>query len=324
MLLRRALLLRRPGLAAARRRLADEKKAFDAFDAAATEKKLGELQRSVRSLLAQHAIEDATRASEELVALAREAYGDDRNPILAAACNDEALCRKAGGDFEKAAELFARASQLYGSCGMTNHASSATALHNLGACYKDQAMTARGLDRAALLDRASEALDESQRRRTESPGFDAARDGPSLASTKVIRASVLRLLGDAAGATAELEAAIADLRAVEAPTAMIQTALAAALNNQALYAKQDGDPDGLAGPLYTEALKLREDALGPAHPLVVQTLHNLAEHLDARGDSEDAYDVRQDILRRLEVDEDEADASFKDAARAFVERKEGA
>ena len=86
-------------------------------------------------------------------------------------------------------------------------------------------MTSKGLDKAALLDRAAEALDESQRRRTESPGFDAARDGPSLASTKVIRASVLRLLGDAAGASQELDAAVADLRAVEAPTAMIQTAL---------------------------------------------------------------------------------------------------
>jgi hypothetical protein len=99
----------------------------------------------------------------------------------------------------------------------------------------------------------------------------------------------------------------------------VATALAAALNNRALHAKLDGDPEERAGHWYAEALQLREGVLGEQHPLVIQTLHNIAEHLDARGDDDDAYEVRQDILRRLDVDEGEADASFAAAAAAYAD-----
>ena len=94
--------------------------------------------------------------------------------------------------------------------------------------------------------------------------------------------------------------------------------MAAALNNKALYAKHDGDADNAAGPLYAEALALREAALGAAHPLVIQTLHNIAEHLDAAGDDDDANGIREEILRRLDVDADDADEAFAGAARAWA------
>ena len=41
--------------------------------------------------------------------------------------------------------------------------------------------------------------------------------------------------------------------------------------------------------------------------------------MDARGDDDDAYEVRQDILRRLDVDEGEADESFAAAAAAYAD-----
>ena len=97
-------------------------KSTDHFDAAATEKKIGELQRCVRDHLARQDVAEAVAAAEELVRTSTEAYGDGReqgNPVLAAARNDEALCRKAAGDFERAAELFAKSAQLYEACGMS-------------------------------------------------------------------------------------------------------------------------------------------------------------------------------------------------------------
>ena len=196
-------------------------------------------------------------------------------------------------------ELFAKAAQLYEACGMSNSASCATALHNLGACYKDDASQPgrKKMDRMMLLDRAKEALDESVSRRIHSPAHDQ-RDLPALASTKVVLASVKRLDDDREGASQELDEAIADLRKVfsDSPSVPgVATALAAALNNRALHAKQDGDPEEKAGHWYAEALQLREGVLGEQHPLVIQTLHNIAEHLDARGDDDDAYEVRQDI-----------------------------
>ena len=91
------------------------------------------------------------------------------------------------------------------------------------------------------------------------------------------------------------------------------------MGERSLHAKQDGDPEEKAGHWYAEALQLREGVLGEQHPLVIQTLHNIAEHLDARGDDDDAYEVRQDILRRLDVEEAEADESFAAAAAAYAD-----
>ena len=121
--------------APARRALSSE----GGFDAAATEKAIGALQRETRSALGGADVAGALEASGALVRLAEESYGSARNPILASACNDAALAKKAAGDFEGAAALLARAAQLYEACGMRDHASSAVALHNLGACYKAHA-----------------------------------------------------------------------------------------------------------------------------------------------------------------------------------------
>ena len=98
---------------------------------------------------------------------------------------------------------------------MSNSASCATALHNLGACYKDDASQPgrKKMDRMMLLDRAKEALDESVSRRIHSPAHDS-RDLPALASTKVVLASVKRLDDDREGAARELDEAIGDLRKV--------------------------------------------------------------------------------------------------------------
>ena len=292
------------------------------FDHVKTEREIGELQRSVRDALGAQDVATATEASEALMALARESYGEERNPVLAAAYNDAALCVKAAGDYEAAGLLLARSVQAYETCGMGDHASTATSLHNMGVCYKEHAARPqiRGLERAALLDRAAEALEESVLRRERSAGFDAKRDAPALATTQVIRASVLRLSKKPDDAADVLDGAISSLRAALAhtPVDTIRTALAAALNNKALYAKHDGDADNAAGPLYAEALALREAALGAAHPLVIQTLHNIAEHLDAAGDDDDANGIREEILRRLDVDADDADEAFAGAARAWA------
>ena len=86
--------MRRVLLAAARhtRRTATRAASTDHFDAAATEKRIGELQRCVRDHLARQDVAEAVAAAEELVRTSTEAYGDGRdqgNPVLAAARNDE-------------------------------------------------------------------------------------------------------------------------------------------------------------------------------------------------------------------------------------------
>ena len=61
------------------------------FDHVKTEREIGELQRSVREALGAQDLANATEASEALMELARASYGEDRNPVLAAALNDAAL-----------------------------------------------------------------------------------------------------------------------------------------------------------------------------------------------------------------------------------------
>ncbi len=52
--------------------------------------------------------------------------------------------------------------------------------------------------------------------------------------------------------------------------------MAASLNNLALLYEAQGRY-GDAEPLYKRALAIREKALGPEHPDVAQSLHNLAK-----------------------------------------------
>lgn len=95
----------------------------------------------------------------------------------------------------------------------------------------------------------------------------------AIATTRVVLASVYRMQAKKEEAQREIEVALAVLRRVAADaTFQSQTALATALNNAALFAKQERR-DEEASSLYREALELREMTLGPLHPYGPVSVH---------------------------------------------------
>jgi len=296
------------------------------WNAVDVEVKIGAIQRQIREELGKHDFDSAVEACVELRDLVEHAYEEKANPILAACHNNLGLAQKGKGNFEEAARSLAKAVQVYEESGLKAHPSTATALHNMGVCYKEQAQhrDTPALGRTELLETAAECLNESLTRRREldfSKNFDKDANDLGIASTRVVLASILRLQKRNADADEEVARAVDALRraydaAVELPppkgggggavrkkTQDVATALATALNNQAYFQKLDGRFVE-AQENYESALALRTEYLGPDHPHTIATLHNLAELYHAHGHADKAKDLREDILARLRAQED--------------------
>ena len=273
-----------------------------------TELHIGVLQRQLREQLSLHDFVGATSVCEELIALVRYSYGDIGNPILAACYNNLGLSYKGRQQWEEAVRQLAKATQQYEACNMRNHPSTATALHNMGVCYKEQAqaLVKGALNKVSLLDNAASCLGESLERREKVDGkFDRGTNERAIASTRVVLASVLRLRNlqdDKDQAKLHMEEALIVLRQAfteNDDNVLIATSLATALNNQALFQKQDNDFTASL-PNYQEALRLRANFLGGDHPQTIATLYNIAEFYTATNEPSKANDIQKDIIERLE------------------------
>ena len=80
---------------------------------------------------------------------------------------------------------------------------------------------------------------------------------------------------------------------------------ATALNNLGFLLKETRE-FARADAAYVEALAVRRELLGAAHPDCIATQHNLAECRRAAGDEPGAVALQQEILRLLGVSDDEA------------------
>ncbi|KAJ1455879.1 hypothetical protein M885DRAFT_616702 [Pelagophyceae sp. CCMP2097] len=282
------------------------------------EREIGFLMREVRESLDQQLFDEAVDASLRLRSLATEAYGETRSPVLASALNDAGLAHKGRGEYVIAIQLIISSIQMYESCKLGEHSSCATALHNLGAAYKDHAQMegATGMEKLQLLDRAVECFEESKKRRT-GKNYDEKRDATLLGTTHIAHATVLRMRKIPKEVIlAVLDLGIKALRTAHAinPYRSNKTALAAALNNKALFGRQDGVDAKVVSRLYAEALEIREEALGPTHPVVITTLHNIAEHLLHQGKEAESRRIQLDIMHRMGVDPSRMDLSLDEAA----------
>mmetsp|Transcript_38288 Transcript_38288/g.122778 ORF Transcript_38288/g.122778 Transcript_38288/m.122778 type:complete len:357 (+) Transcript_38288:26-1096(+) len=154
------------------------------LDAATVEVQIGAMQRQLRDEMSRHDFDAAIETCRELRSYTEDAYGEDvPNPIQAATFNNLGLAWKGKGDFEEAARQLARATQEYERCGLANHPNTATALHNLGLCYKEHAQQASALSRDSLLESATSCLREALSRRADIAAAAAARGGKTKTTT---------------------------------------------------------------------------------------------------------------------------------------------
>ena len=188
----------------------------------------------------------------------REKLAGDRSYRLAIPLNNLGHLLLASGDPAAARHVFERTLGL-DEGGRPTDAVLAAALHGLG-----QALLETG-DLASARKRIEEALARSA--------------GAESANHRVTLALVLHEMNLEAEAESQLRTVIADIEGMKGN----ERALATALNNLAWLEHEAGRLDE-ARPLYSRALSIREEALGPDHPHVAWTLRNLGLLLLERGE----------------------------------------
>jgi tetratricopeptide (TPR) repeat protein len=222
-----------------------------------------------------------------------------------------ALALKAQGgaaNLSAALELLEEAAQLYESLPGYGraHVSTATAYANLGALQLALARGAAGLARVPHVEAGRGYLELALAARRAALGERHAMVGVSLYQL----ASAARMQRRFPEAERLLLEAVALLRACGASA---RASAATALNNLGFLLKETRD-FARADAAYAEALAVRRELLGAAHPDSIATQHNLAECRRAAGDEAGAVALQQEILRLLGVEEEGEGASPADDA----------
>jgi tetratricopeptide (TPR) repeat protein len=266
------------------------------------ERRIADLQAATREALAAGRLAEALEAAQQ----AREhtlAFYGPRHAACAAAANNVALALKAQGgaaNLAAALALLEEAAQLYESLEGYGraHASTATAYANLGALQLALARSAAGLARVPHIEAGRGYFELALSTRRAALGERHAMVGVSLYQL----ASAARMQRRFAEAEALLHESVALLRACGASA---RASTATALNNLGFLLKETRE-FARADAAYVEALAVRRELLGAAHPDSIATQHNLAECRRAAGDEAGAIELQKGILRVMGVEEEAA------------------
>jgi tetratricopeptide (TPR) repeat protein len=249
-----------------------------------------ELNRRIDELYQQGKFKEAIPLAEKLVALTKQARGED-DAETAASINLLARLYESSGDYAKAEPLYKEALEIRQKVLGREHPDTAGSLNNLGLLYWYMGNYAKA---EPLLKEALEFFQKTQ-----------GREDPST----VISLNNLGLLyldmGDYAKAELLLEEALKIRRKVLSPE---DPDTATSLNNLAELYRAMGEY-AKAEPLYREALEIRQKVFGREHPDTAESLDNLAGLYWAIGDYakaeplyKEALEIRQKVLGREHPD----------------------
>jgi tetratricopeptide (TPR) repeat protein len=245
---------------------------------------LAELNQQIEELYQQRKYKEAIPLAEKLVALTKQARGEE-NAETAASINLLAQLYERIGDYAKAEPLYKEALEIRQKVLGRRDPLTAQSLNNLGLLYWYMGEYAKA---EPLL---KEALELSQR--------TSGRENPNT----VISMNNLGLLyldmGDYAKAEPLLEEALQIRRKTLSPE---HPDTATSLNNLAELYRGMGEY-AKAEPLYQEALEIRQKVLGPEDPDTAASLDNLAglyweigDYAKAEPLYKQALETRQKIL----------------------------
>ncbi len=249
-----------------------------------------ELNRRIDELYQQGKFKEAIPLAEKLVALTKQARGED-DAETAATINLLARLYERTGDYAKAEPLYKEALEIRQKVLGREHSDTATSMNNLGLLYWYMGNYAKA---EPLLKEALEFFQKNQ-----------GREDPSA----VISMNNLGLLyldmGDYAKAELLLGEALKIRRKTLSPEHLDT---ATSLNNLAELYRAMGEY-AKAEPLYKEALEIRRKVLGREHPDTAESLDNLAGLYWAIGDYakaeplyKEALEIRQKVLGREHPD----------------------
>lgn len=138
------------------------------------ENELSQLQIQVQTFHKSGQYQRALSSAETLLKSTIDHFGDN-HPATAAAYNNSGLMRKLLGDFDASRKDYENARKIYKETVGTDHASYASALHNLGNLNRSQIhfdTTLKATDRLTLVEMALEYLEEAYRIRHAELGPD--------------------------------------------------------------------------------------------------------------------------------------------------------
>jgi tetratricopeptide (TPR) repeat protein len=143
----------------------------------AKENELSQLQHQVQTFHKSGQYQRALSSAETLLKATMDHFGENHHhhPATAAAYNNCGLMRKLLGDFDAARKDYEQARKIYKATVGTDHASYASALHNLGNLNRSQIhfdTTLKATDRLTLVELALEYLEEAYRIRYAELGAD--------------------------------------------------------------------------------------------------------------------------------------------------------
>jgi tetratricopeptide (TPR) repeat protein len=231
--------------------------------------------------------------------------------MFASSLSNVALMHRMKGEFEDANILYTDSLQLYEKLGGKSSQSYATALMNLGICYKLQAVSSKGMEKMQLLERAEEALLDARMVKKE---LNQNREFHSLNHENKSEchrdyihccmnlASVWNLNGDTGAALKELKSLLEICRRQYGEVDIINGTI---LNNLGLVQKGLKESMQDAEESYREALDIRSKILGENHPETIVTMHNLAECYLALNKVDEATKIQEEILKIVGYKEEE-------------------
>lgn len=265
----------------------------------AAEAQLYELQAATRAALAVSDFPAALATAEECAA-SSEAHFGRAHPATAAALNNIAQVHRAAGRPAEAVPHAESALSIYEEALGPDHASTATALANLGNLRLALAAGEKGMGRVSALEAARGLHEAALGARKRAFGEEHPQVGVSLYLCATV-ARLQRRYDDAEGLLRE------SLTLLRRAGSGARRAAATALNNQGVLLKERGRLDA-AERSYREALSLRREDLGASHEDTVATLYSLAECVRAAGREEEAVAMQAEILTLLGVEKEGAAA----------------
>jgi tetratricopeptide (TPR) repeat protein len=148
------------------------------------EKELGALQSQIADLYRSSQYRQAVKLSKDLLEATRSHFGTD-HPATASAHNNLGLMYKHLGDFDESRQQYKHAMTIYKRVVGSDHASYASALHNLGTCARTQLhldSSLRATDRLSLLQESAQALEQAYSIREQELGPEHPHSVASLSS----------------------------------------------------------------------------------------------------------------------------------------------
>lgn len=257
------------------------------------EKELFAIKRTMGKHYSNRDFKSALLTALELEERVVKIYGK-KNAVYASCKNNIALMNKALGNMAAALDQYTEALQVYEDTIGKKQASYAATLANIGLLFKAEAEKSKGMEKLDLLDRADEALTDALTLRLEISGKLHKDTILSSNYVALIRATRGRYMD----AEPTLVQCIADAKSLLGDVDLLVALLQ---NNLGFVLKQQGKFDE-AMIFYQDALNTRRQLLKDDHADIIVSMHNIAELLDAQGQSEAANKLRTDIVSLLDED----------------------